>query len=149
MLCADPIDHGLCAGTLKDKIDARCHGGRHRRAEDAAFHQPLPFPGFIDWMHQRQFVLAIQGLSHLRRQRSQGAAAIGREIRAVSGVDTDDRRSPPFREHKKNAVRKRRWNGNLFHFAQYILIASRTKTPVPSPPYLSMFWFISPPHAYA
>ena len=51
----------------RGEVDAGCHGGGHRSPEDAALHQPLPFSGFIDGMHQRQFIFAVQRFSHLCR----------------------------------------------------------------------------------
>ena len=52
-------------------------------------HQPLPFPGFINGMHQRQFVFAVQRFRDLRRQRSKRTVAIGGEVGAVGGIDAD------------------------------------------------------------
>ena len=48
------------------EVDAGRHGGGHRSAEDASLHQPLPFPGFVDGMHQRQFIFAVQRFRDLR-----------------------------------------------------------------------------------
>ena len=73
----------------RGKVHAGRHGCWHRSAENAALHQPLPFPGFIDGMHQRQFIFAVQRLRHFRRQRSKSSVAVGREVSAVSGVNTD------------------------------------------------------------
>ena len=49
-------------------------------------HQPLPFPGFINGMHQRQFVFAVQRFRDLRRQRSQGTVAVGGESAGWSQI---------------------------------------------------------------
>jgi hypothetical protein len=42
-----------------------------------------------DGMHQRQFIFAVQRFRDLRRQRSQGAVAIGGEVGTVGGIDAD------------------------------------------------------------
>ena len=47
-------------------------------------------------MHQRQFVFAVHRFRHLRRQRSQGAVAVGGEVGTVGGIDADHGVSPPF-----------------------------------------------------
>ena len=62
---------------------------RYRSTEDAALHQPLPFSRFVNGMHQRQFIFAVQHFRDLRRQRSQGAVAVGGEVGAVGGIDAD------------------------------------------------------------
>ena len=91
----DPPDFCPVIVARRGEVDAGRHGGRHRSAEDASLHQPLPFPGFINGMHQRQFVFAVQRFRDLRRQRSQGAVAVGGEVGAVSRIDTDHGVSPP------------------------------------------------------
>ena len=67
-VCIDPPDLRPVVVARRGEVDAGRHGGRHRSAEDAALHQPLPFSGFIDRMHQRQFVFAVQCFRDLRRQ---------------------------------------------------------------------------------
>ena len=88
-ICVDPPDLRPVIVTRRGEVDTGRHGGRYRSTKDAALHQPLPFPGFIDGMHQRQFVFAVQRFRDLRRQRSQSAVAIGGEVGAVGGIDAD------------------------------------------------------------
>ena len=65
-VCIDPPDLRPVVVSRCGEVDAGRHGGRHWSAEDASLHQPLPFSGFIDGMHQRQFVFAVQRFRHLR-----------------------------------------------------------------------------------
>ena len=95
-VCVHPPDLRPVIVARRGEVDAGRHGGGHRSTEDAALHQPLPFPRFIDGMHQRQFVFAVQRFRNLRRQRRKGAVPVGGEVSAVGGIDADHGVSPRF-----------------------------------------------------
>lgn len=56
----------LCAAVIPGcgEVNAGRHGGRHRSAEDAALHQPLPFPRFINGVYQLELIFTVQGFRH-------------------------------------------------------------------------------------
>ena len=93
-------------GTLRrcGYIDLRRHGSRYRRTDDTALHQTLPFLRIIQRMNQRQFIFAVQRFCDRTGRRRNRTNAVGREISAIGGIDTDRDESPPS-GHEKNAHR--------------------------------------------
>ena len=84
-----PPDFRSAVVARRGEVHAWRHCGWNWSAEDAALYQPLPFSGFIDGMHQLQFIFAVQGFRHVRGQRRQGAVSVGGKVGAVGGIDTD------------------------------------------------------------
>jgi hypothetical protein len=55
-------------------------------------------------MYQFQFIFAVQGFRHVRRQRRQGAVSVRGEVGAVGGIDTNQRQTPPSKGTKKTPL---------------------------------------------
>ena len=76
--------------------NSRPAGGGYGRTEDVSLGEPRPFPVIVDWMDKGELVLAVQGFGHGTGFGADHAQTVIGEIAAVSGVNTDHGRSPPY-----------------------------------------------------
>ena len=98
-LCGDLVYLNIIGAglvLLRDQPDAGRHGGRHRRAENAALRKPHPLAALVNVVYQRELPFAIQGFVHCAGHGRDHAEAVAGEVRAVSRIDTDQTRYLQF-----------------------------------------------------
>ena len=86
---------------LRHQIDAGCHGGRHRRTEDASLRKPRPFTALVDVVHQRKLPFAIQGFGYGTAHGHNRTESVIGKVGAIGRIYTDQGKSPPS-EHKES-----------------------------------------------
>ena len=82
------------------QLDVGRHPGGNRNTQDRVFGKPSPFACLVDGVDQRYLIFAVQRFRNLRRQRCQGAVAVGGEVGAVGGIDADHGVSPPHGQNE-------------------------------------------------
>ena len=125
----DLIDlHVIGAGLvlLRDQIDAGRHGGRHRRAEDAAFREPRPFAALVDVMHQRKLPFAVQRFGYGAAHGRNRAKAVTRKVGAIGRIYTDQETHllQGIKKAPNQSADAQKINWNLYNWCAYMLIYS-------------------------
>ena len=90
------IDHGAAGGLRLHLIDARRHGRRHGRAENAPLAEPLPFAEFVNIVHQRKLPFAVQRFGDSAAHGCERTEAVVRKIGAVGFVYANQARNLQF-----------------------------------------------------
>ena len=91
---ADLVDFHIIGGSLvllRDQIDLRSHGSRHRHTQDVAVCELAPLVMRIQRMYKRQFPFAIQGLGDCTGRRTDCTHTVIGKVGTVGGIYTNQR----------------------------------------------------------
>ena len=91
---ADLVDFYVISGRLvllRDQIDLRSHGSRHRDAKDAAVRELSPLVTLIDGMNKRQFLFAVQSFGNSAGCRADRAQTVIGKVCTISRIYTNQR----------------------------------------------------------
>ena len=86
----------IVACGLRYKAHLRRHARRHRRTENIAFRQPLPFAQLVDGVNQRQFPFAVERFGNDAGLRIHRAKPVVGKVRAIRGINANQTSLPPL-----------------------------------------------------